>query len=387
MAKKKKIFLDGSALAAELNSGIKHYAAGLYKALDDYLTQTNEYEVYLIMPFRRLDKLSDYDFQNLKVKKIFLPMRIWRSLVVRELLPPMDIFYGKGVYVFPDYNTWRLLRSESVTTVHDLSFEKVPQFVDDKNAEFLRNTVRRSLLRSKAILTVTETMRQEIVEFYKYPAQNIFVTTNAADRAHFYKRSKTEIAKLKRKFGIFGDYLLSVGNIEPRKNHIAMVRAFSMLPEDLRDKYTLVFVGAGGWKLEEIQAEASKALKNNIKIKIYQGMVEDVDIPAFYTGAAATLFTSYYEGFGMSIVESMACGTSVVCSNTSVMPEVAGDAGYMVKPDDIKAIAGQIEKILRQSPEEQKNAEKKNYQNAQSFTWENSLAGLLDSINHVGVKK
>lgn len=379
MAKKTTIYIDGSALVADHFSGIGHYTQGIVVTLDKMLDTMPDVHVYIIVPFKRIDKLQKYHFRNIRIKKIPLPMGIFREqFVVRGRLPWMDVFFGKGVYFSPDFITWPLLRSKAITTIHDLSSDVVPHLGDPNNARFLSKACRQSVERADYIATVTQTMRKEMAAFYKIPEERIIVTNNAADLQHFYKRSNEEITTVKHKYGIYGDYILSVGNIEPRKNQMALLRAYMKLPRELTDKYGLVFVGAGGWQNEEFKEVIDKALADDYRIYVVQGRVTDKDLPAIFSGATVFGYTSVYEGFGMPPLEAMACRTVVVSSDASVLPEVVGDGAIMVDPHKDATITKGLEKALRLPPEERAALLEKGYARAQSYHWETAVQTLVD---------
>lgn len=382
----KKLFIDANALVADHFSGIGHYLQGIVVELDSKLSQDSyaDLEVYLIVPFKRVDRLKKYHFKNIKIRTIPLPMSIFRRIIVKGLLPPMDLIYGKGVYFFPDYVTWPLARSKAITTIHDLSFEEVPEFVDDTNAQFLRKTVQYSVNHAYKIATVTQTMKEQIQKFYNIPASSVIVTTNAAEMTHFYKRSSQEVKKVKRKYGISGDYILSVGNIEPRKNQLALIEALGKLPKYLTDKYSLVFVGAGGWKSEATEKAIHDALEKDLKVVVVQGRVTDEDLPAIYSGASIMAYPSFYEGFGMPIIEAMACQTPVIVSNKSVMPEVSGGAGVEIDPSDTSSIAKAIEEVDKWSEKQRSLAIDEGLHRARSYTWADSVDKLLNVVYEEG---
>ncbi|MBM3210397.1 glycosyltransferase family 4 protein, partial [Candidatus Saccharibacteria bacterium] len=200
---------------------------------------------------------------------------------------------------------------------------------------------------------------------------------------HFYKRSETEIKEVKKRHKIYGDYILSVGNIEPRKNQLSLVKAMYDLPDELKEKYTLLFVGAGGWKMEQIQAEIDDAIKSGLKVQILQGRVSDEDLPAIYSGASMMGYVSHYEGFGMPIVEAMACGVPVITSNTSVMPEVAGDAGVLIDPASVDSITEAIKTIDGWSDSERQENITRGIERAAHYNWANSTASLLAAAREV----
>ena len=171
---------------------------------------------------------------------------------------------------------------------------------------------------------------------------------------------------------------MSVGNIEPRKNQMALLRAYMKLPRELTDKYGLVFVGAGGWQNEEFKKIVDKALADDYRIYIVQGRVTDKDLPAVFSGTSVFGYTSVYEGFGMPPLEAMACRTVVVSSNASVLPEVVGDGAIMVDPHNDNSITKGLEKALRLTPKERGELIKKGYARAESYHWETAVQTLVD---------
>lgn len=379
------LIIDGSALVADHFSGIGHYLQGIVEQLDKELSEdgNDDLSVYIAVPYRRANRLRKYHLKNIKVKKIPLPMRVLRGLVVRDTLPPMDTYLGKGVYFFPDYNTWPLAYSKAITTIHDLSFIDVPQFVDDNNAKFLTETLEKSLQRAAKIATVTHTMKRIIVERFHLKDSDVIVTENAVDMTDLYHRSDAEIRKVKKKYRIAGNYILSLGNIEPRKNQLTLIEALRKSDKSIRDNYTLLFVGAGGWKMEKIEEEVQKATDEGLRVQVLLGKVTDKDRPAIYSGASIVAQPSHYEGFGMPIVEAMACRVPLITSNTSVMPEVAGDAGILVDPSDPAMIAKAFKEVVDWSPAKRKEMLEKGVKRARAYQWTNAVRALLTAAREV----
>ena len=380
-----KFIIDGSALVADHFSGIGHYIQGLVEEIDQLLG-TDEYrdmDVYIAVPTKRADRLDKYHFKHIKTKRIPLPLSVMRRLVVKDWLPAMDRYLGKGVYFFPDYNTWKLAGSLAITTIHDLSFIDVPQYVDTVNGKFMTISLRRSVERASKIATVTNSMKQDIMRHNNLRDRDVIVTENAADLKEFYRRSPEEIKRVKRKYGIPGEYIFSMGNIEPRKNQMALIEALRQAPKKIRDKYTLVLAGAGAWKQEEIEKAVKQAKQDGLKIIVLLGRVSDEDRPALYSGAAMSAYVSFYEGFGMPIIESMAVQTPTIVSNASVMPEVAGKAGVLVNPEDPKSIAKAYRTIDAWTPEKRAEEVAKGIEQARSYSWHNSAVTLLKAVREV----
>lgn len=374
-----KIFIDGFPLVEDHFSGVGHYMQGIVLALDRMVGERDDIEVSVVVSARRADRLRKYNFQNIRIRTYFVPHRLFRRLLVKGWIKvPMDFFFGKGVYFSGDFITWPLTdRSGAITTVHDISFEKVRQFVDPVNAAFLSAAVKDSIDRADYVATVTKTMKDEIAEFYDVPKSKVIVTYNAADLTKFYKRSQAEIDKVKRQYGIFGEYVICLGNIEPRKNQIGLLKAFMQLPRAVTDKYTMVFVGNGGWLNDEIKETVDAAIKDNYKVQIIQGKVTDADLPAVISGAHLLAYASFYEGFGMPIVEAMACQVPVAVSGNSVMPEVAGDAAILFDPHDTEDIVKALKKAFGMSKKERDEVIAKGQKRLEEYDWDEIASGLV----------
>lgn len=386
--KKVNIVIDGFPLVEDHFSGVGHYMQGIVTAFDKLIGDMPDVQASVIVSTRRKDRLRKYNFQNIKIKTYPIPHRLFRRLLVKGWLKvPMDWIFGKGVYFSGDFVTWPLANSASITTIHDISFEKVRQFVDPVNAAFLSKAAREAAENCTYVATVTETMKNEIAEFYEIPKDKVIVTYNAADLTHFYKRSQREIDEVKRRYGIYGDYVICLGNIEPRKNQIGLLKAFMKLPREITDKYTMVFVGAGGWLNDEIRETVDKAIKDNYKVQIIQGKVTDADLPAVLSGAHLMTYTSFYEGFGMPIVEAMGCQLPVVVSGNSVMPEVTGGAGILVDPHDEKDITRGLKKAFDMNEKQRQELIQKGLERVKVYNWDEITSTLIDYCRKAAKKE
>lgn len=381
----RRLIIDGRVLVDDHFSGIGHYAMNLLAALDERLDDLPGLRARVAVPFDRRPKLTRFGHRNLEPLSLPVPYRIHRHLLARDLFPPMDLIYGPATYFFPDYVRWPLTaRSRSITAVHDLSFLKVPEAVDRGNRDFLRPRVERAVRTSDVVTALTNTMAAEITDEYDLADGRVRVVGCAADTRHFYRRSDREIADVTRRHGIFGDYLITVGNIEPRKNHVRLIDAFCALPDELADRHTLVIVGAGAWNDAEVRARIAAALDAGRRIIVLLGTVDDRDLPALYSGASASVYVSTYEGFGMPPLESMAVGTPVLGSDVSVMPEVMGDAAILVDPFDVAAIEAGLRRILTLDDSERDDLVERGRANVARYRWDEAADDLLDLVTGGG---
>ena len=234
------------------------------------------------------------------------------------------------------------LRRPTVLTVHDLIFERYPQHHTRLNRLFLKVGMPLFVRAADAIIAVSEHTKRDLIELYGTPAQKIHVIYEGIDE-RFAPIGPPRVTAVRQKLGITRPYLLMVGTLEPRKNHAAALQALAQLKAN-GYPHCLVIVGGKGWLFDPIQALVGEwGLADDL---LFAGRIDDDDLPALYSGADCVLMPSLYEGFGFPVIEAMACGTPVVCSNRSSLPEVAGDAALLVDPEDIAGLAAATGRIL-----------------------------------------
>lgn len=232
-----------------------------------------------------------------------------------------------------------------VSTIHDLAFEHLPETFNRRSWMQMRLTVRRTARTAAHIITPSEFSRRDLIETYNVAPERVTVTLEAA-APHFRPASPDAITAVKSRYGIEGDYVLAVGSIQPRKNLVRLVRAYS----DLRRSRSqanlprLVLVGKRAWLYgETLRAVEQSGVAANV---IFTGYVPERDLPALYTGALCFVYPSYFEGFGLPPLEAMSCGTPVVAGDRTSLPEVVGDAGILVNPFDTDAIGAGIARLI-----------------------------------------
>lgn len=240
------------------------------------------------------------------------------------------------------------LRRPTVLTVHDLIFERYPHHHKWSNRLFLSVGMRLFVRAANTIIAVSQQTQQDLVDLYQTPAAKIRVIYQGIDPsfapadAATVQRVHAQYA-LRNADGTLRPYLLMVGTLEPRKNHVTAMRALARL-KALGLPHTLLVVGGEGWLFSPIKAQV-EALGLAADVA-FTGYVPGADLPALYTGAAAVLQPTLYEGFGFPVLEAMACGAPVICSNVSSLPEAAGNAALLVAPLDDAALAAAIQQLL-----------------------------------------
>jgi glycosyltransferase involved in cell wall biosynthesis len=275
-----------------------------------------------------------------------------------------------------------MLFSKSIPFIYDLSFVKHAGYVEPRNQRFLAEQVSKSIKRASKVLTISENSKKEIVEHYDVSPEDVFICYPAVDTYKFYRRSDKEIQYIKAKYGIFGDYILFVGNIEPRKNLKGLLLAYKGLPKEIREKYGLLLVGAKGWLDDEISELIIELRIDGNRIIQPAQYVEDKDLPAIYSGASLFTYVSLYEGFGIPPLEAMACGTPVLSSDNSSLPEAVGDAAVMIDAKNTDEIARGIKEILTNQELSSKLVER-GYEQIEKFSYKESAKILLKNIEDI----
>jgi glycosyltransferase involved in cell wall biosynthesis len=385
----RKIYFECTALVADHFSGVGHYVKGIAQAWDRYLAspehaaiqkeKKTRYTTLLIASKNRMRHLDKFRLEHMLRRPLFLPARIIHKLLYFGLMPPLDLLGGRGVYLFTNFMHYPLLRSKSATVVYDISYEVVPQYSDGRLAQFLSKLVRKAIKKSNLIITISNYTKKELVEFYGLDPKKVIVAYPAVDRRHFYHRSGWEIDKVKRTYELPDNYVLFVGNIEPRKNLTTLIDAYTKLPHEYSKKYPLVLVGVNAWRNEAIFEKLEKARQNGYTIARPKTYVSDDDIPAVISGASMMVYPSHYEGFGMPPLEAMSCGVPVITSDNTSLPEVVGDAGILIKSDDEEGITKAMIKVMSDKSLRESMIEK-GYTQSRKFSWDESAQKIYKAV-------
>ena len=255
----------------------------------------------------------------------------------------------------------------SVATIHDLSHIVCPQFHPAARVELLHRDLPKSIARADFLITDAESVRREVIEQFHWPEDRIRAVPLGVDGS-FHPRTAVETASVLHKHGLtHGGYSLYVGTIEPRKNLARLITAYGQLPNALRMRVPLVIAGSRGWQADEIH-ELMKSAADAGWLK-YLDFVAQEELPLLYAGARLFCFPSLYEGFGLPPLEAMASGVPVLTSATSSLPEVVGDVGMKVQPEDTAEIAECLQRGLEDEAWIE-HAKIRGVQRAAAFTWQ-----------------
>jgi glycosyltransferase involved in cell wall biosynthesis len=254
--------------------------------------------------------------------------------------------HSEFIYHGPNFYLPRF-KGKKVATFHDLS-PYYPGYHKPIHAKYLQKRFAYTLKHADALITDSEYVKQEIISKFDWPSNRIFSIPLAAGK-EFFPRKASNVQFILNKYHLsFQGYALYVGTIEPRKNILTMLKAYRNLPPAVRKKWPIVLSGYEGWESEEIHDGMQQAQVEGWAI--YLGYVPAEDLPILFSGAQLFIFPSYYEGFGLPVLEAMQSGVPVVCSNASSLPEVIGDCGLMCDPNDADTMQKLILKGLEDQP-------------------------------------
>ncbi|MBA3572313.1 MAG: glycosyltransferase family 4 protein [Pyrinomonadaceae bacterium] len=334
-----RIAIDAHSVGTGLG-GNESYAANLIEALAE-VDSVNDYTIYVtrdeaVARFRNR-------WPNFRVRST-LPhtplIRIPLTLSAELRSHPVDVLHVQ--FTSPPFAPCPV-----VVSIHDLSFEHLPETFNRRSRAQLRFTVRRSARMAARVLALSEHARLDIISTYKIAPDRVTAIPIAAPNHFRPVVDEYELQRVRQTYGINGDYILSVGSIQPRKNLTRLLSAYERLrrtrPEGSLPQ--LVLVGKRAW----LYRETLKAIEKLGTGVIVTGYVPETDLPALYSGALCFVYPSFFEGFGLPPLEAMKCGTPVITGDRTSLPEVVGDGGVLVNPFDIDAIASAIATMVDDS--------------------------------------
>jgi glycosyltransferase involved in cell wall biosynthesis len=367
-----RIAFDATAIP-RLMAGAAVYTYELARALAA-VDSENEYVI-----FARGSHFDDLPAARpgLRVLKVRAPSRPLRLLWEQTVLPWCARGGGRlriDVLHSPHHTTpLASCGCRRVVTIHDLTFLLLPERYPPTRRLYFQVVTRLSARVADAIIVPSEAVRGDVLRLVRVPPERLFVIPEAAGPA-FHPQDAVAIEAVRRRYGLEGPFLLSVGSLEPGKNRGRLLQAFARL-QARGLKQTLVVAGQRAWRYE---GEAPLARRLGLADSVrFLGHVPQADLPALYSAADVFVFPSLYEGFGLPALEALACGTPVVASNVSALPEVVGDAALQVSPLDVEALVDAMERLLRDD-RLRADLRERGLQRAGQFSWEKAARQTVE---------
>lgn len=344
-----RVAIDARPAAFVGMTGIGHYTRHLLERLP-MVDPDSEYVAWylnargLVSSWERRRRFPER--RNLRERWVPLPATWFERSSQRLAVPRLEWLLRFDVLFAPNFVPPPTRTRSLVLTVHDLAFRRFPETAPAATRRWLER-LEEALRRAARIIAVSEATRADLLELYpSVPEDRVVVVPHGVDRAVFRPPDDPAVARVRRRFRLDGPYLVFVGGIEPRKNLPRLLEAFTRLEGEPQ----LVLAGASvPWNPEgrEALGHALGALPERVRERVvFTGYVAQEDTAALLGGARALAFPSRYEGFGLPVLEAMACGTPVLTSNVSALPEVAGEAALLVDPEDPEAIAEGLRRLL-----------------------------------------
>ncbi len=352
-------------------AGIGQYILRLTQAL----ARVDQDDLFILFKSRK-DKTLLVDQPNFQIKKLWTPShhRFERLAMSVELAPyPLDVLHS------PDFIPPAAVRCPTVITVHDLAFLLYPRFLTSESARYY-GQVDVAARRADHIIAVSESTKRDTVRLLGVPEEKITVIYEAAHPLFTPITNQEALARIRARHHLPPEFILFVSTIEPRKNIPTLLRAFRRLRDNYKSEAGLVIAGNRGWLVEEVDAVITQ-LELGDSVRCLGGIANE-ELVYLYNAARVFVLPSFYEGFGLPPLEAMACGTPVIVSNTASLPEVVGDAGWLVSPDDIEGLTVAMHRILTDESL-RREMRAKGLARAATFSWERTARETLDVYRKV----
>lgn len=366
-----RIGIDASRATAAEPAGTENYSLHLIRALVDLAAGRPDLELEL---YAKTVLSADMGDQNGYTTHVIPNGRGWTHL----RLSAQMLRRRPDVLFVPAHVVPLIHPERTVVTIHDLGYLQYPEAHPTIDRWYLDLSTRWNARSSCRIITPSQATKIDVMNRLGVDGDLIEVIHSGVDPAIRPVGDGARIEEVKARHGITGEYLLTVGTVHPRKNIAGLLKAFDLLRREDRIGAKLVVVGKMGWKIGQF-ASLAQALGDQV---VWAGYVPPEDLPALYSGATLFVLPSLSEGFGFPVLEAMACGTPVVASNTTSLPEIAGDAAVLVDPKSASDIARGMLSVA-ENGELRENMRRKGLDQASRFTWrataEKTLAVLEDA--------
>ncbi|MCA9892974.1 MAG: glycosyltransferase family 4 protein [Anaerolineae bacterium] len=363
-----RIGIDARLLAYR-DGGISTYIRELALALDDVARD----EDITLFQHRKAQTGIGSHFSE---KRLWTPPhhRLERLALSAELAPfRLDVLHS------PDFIPPYRGAKRHVITVHDLTFLHYPQYLTADARCYYNDQIALACKQADLILAVSDCTKQDLIEMLNVPMSKIRIQPHGV-HSRYRVIEGAELEDMRKTLKLPAEFILHVGTYEPRKNILGLAKAYKRLLADLPDAPPIVLVGRPGWLFDKTLAEIDTlGLKDRI---VWRSDVTDNQLPYVYNLAAFVTAPSFYEGFGLPLLEAMACGTVPIASNRSSFPEVMGDVGLLFDPEDINAIAEALKKALTDSLW-RTEMQAKALERAKLYTWQKSAEIALDAYQSV----
>lgn len=373
-----RILIDAH-LSDEKTTGIGRYLAELLYALLS-IDQRNEYIILTYSGISSTHPFRIFEAPNLLKIPVNLHGLDWRQhfltpKIIKEVKP--------DVYHHPHFDLPSFHNVPSVVTIHDLKYIRHPEFFKERSVLkqfYMKRMMRRSLKRTKKVIAVSKSTRDDIISVFDTPIDKVSVVYHGVNSNHQRTNTKADGSKLLEKYKVKGRFILFVGEKRPHKNLVHLIEAFDIFNKRTKGAYQLVAVGKSYANYSEpLDKVKDLSLAKSV---IFTEYISNDELRLFYQTADVLVLPSLYEGFGLPVLEAMNYGTPVIASNLTSLPEIVGEAGILVHPFNIQEIAAALEKVIT-NDNISEELKRKGIERAKSFTWEKTARQTLEIYREV----
>jgi glycosyltransferase involved in cell wall biosynthesis len=349
--------------------GSRSHLLGLYRAA---IVQAPDIEFFFFLANPQALRAAHPEFSRPNTHLIAMRDRpgIWRlawQLASMQRRHRLDLLHVQ-------YRLPFLPQGPCMCTLHDVLFETHPQFFGRSFARVARVSARRAVRQAAIMLTVSEYSRRQIAAHYGIDPERVILTPNAVDRTRFHPGQDGE--ELLRRWDLrSGEYVCMLGRLEPRKNHVSLVRAYARLGASAPP---LLIIGQRDFAYAAV-FETIQRLQISERIRIIED-ADDEALPTLLRHARLMVYPSHAEGFGMPVLEALASGVPVITSNTTSLPEVAGPAAWLTSPADVDRLAECLREALAETPAARERRIERGLEHAARFTWHEAAKNLIDAV-------
>lgn len=365
----KIIGIDANEANVERRVGISEYAYQILNKFYEFRKKgliSHDFVIYLKSDPKGLPEETAW-----WKYKLVKPSKLWTQIGL-----PFSLYTSKRPDVFLTLTHYapRFSPVPTIVSVMDLSFLHFPETFKKNDLYQLTKWTKYSVMKAKKIITISKSSKNDIIKHYNIDEKKIKVV-------HLGLKNMASNSSVPlEEFGINKKFILFVGTLQPRKNIVNLIKAFSLLPNQFKESYQLVIVGKKGWLYEDIlRAPEMFGVEDKT---LFLDYIKDNELPSFYKNAEVFVLPSLYEGFGLPILEAMRYGCPVITSNVSSMPEAGGDAAMYFDPNNIEDIEEKIEKVLNDEKLRKKMIEKGS-EHYKKFTWEKAAKEVLSAVESV----
>lgn len=323
-----KLLIEASPLEQPNPTGVNYFTEWLCEALEGVSDDSFLIDYFYLNFLHRKPLRNQLTIVSRATGRLqqlgFIPQKVYARLLYYSIAPPLPLRKSDWV-LYPNFYIWPSMRkTKKAVIIHDVSYLVHPEYADEKNVKFLKRVVTQSIKAADLVIANSNFTREELIKHAHVPREKIITISIPVDHKQFEQSLNKGTQLLASKFSIKKPYILSLGTLEPRKNLETLINAYCLLPQNIRKSHSLVLAGKWGWKTESLRSLIEKKQHEGFDI-ITTDHISNEERATLYHNASVYGISSYYEGFGMPLLEALYCGIPSVAVDIPVLREVGQD--------------------------------------------------------------